>query len=368
MRIVLLGPYYPFRGGISDTNQELFNSLIKKGHKVYIIDFKLLYPKLLFPGKNQYEENYKFFKSKKIINSINPINWFFVAKKINKLKPDLIISSYWTGFLSPCLTIINKLIDKKFKKIGIIHNSISHEKRFFEKILLKFYLNNIDKFFTLSQNVQNQINKICSYSKGETLFHPIPEKYGERVEKSIAKQKLNLKENFKYILFFGLIRKYKGLDLLIKSMPLVLENNPEIKLLIAGENYESINKYTSLISELGISDKIILKNDFIKSKEVKYWFSASDIIVLPYKSASQSGVIPLSIKFKVPIVGTKIEGIKEIIEKNNIGFLAEKDSSSISNKINYVLKDQNQKIIANMEKINKKLSWNNFTKELLKKI
>lgn len=368
MRIVLLGPYYPFRGGISDTNQELFNSLIKKGHKVYIIDFKLLYPKLLFPGKNQYEENYKFFKSKKIINSINPINWFFVAKKINELKPDLIISSYWTGFLSPCLTIINKLIDKKFKKIGIIHNSISHEKRFFEKILLKFYLNNIDKFFTLSQNVQNQINKIYSYSKGETLFHPIPEKYGERVEKSIAKQKLNLNENFKYILFFGLIRNYKGLDLLIKSMPLVIENNPEIKLLIAGENYESINKYTSLISELGISDKIILKNDFIKSKEVKYWFSASDIIVLPYKSASQSGVIPLSIKFKVPIVGTKIEGIKEIIEKNNIGFLAEKDSSSISNKINYLLKDQNQKIIANMEKINKKLSWNNFTKELLKKI
>jgi hypothetical protein len=180
MRIVLLGPYYPFRGGISDTNQELFNSLIKKGHKVDIIDFKLLYPKLLFPGKNQYEESYKFFKSQKIINSINPINWFFVAKKINKLKPDLIISSYWTGFLSPCLTIINKLIDKKFKKIGIIHNSISHEKRFFEKILLKFYLNNIDKFFTLSENVQNQINKICSYSKGETLFHPIPEKYGEK--------------------------------------------------------------------------------------------------------------------------------------------------------------------------------------------
>ena len=326
MNIVLIGPYYPFRGGISDTNQELCQSLIKSGHNVEVINFKLLYPKILFPGKSQFDYNNRVdLKSKKILNSINPINWFFVAKKINSLNPDLIISTYWTGFLSPCLYAVNKLT-KNIKKIGVIHNSFSHENKFFEKKLLKIYLSSLTNIFTLSKNVLNQIKNISSSYNARSLYHPLPEKFGNKINKDEAKRRLKLKIKNRYILFFGLIREYKGVELLIRSIPKILEKN----------------------------------------NDVKYWFSASELVILPYKTASQSGIIPLSIKFETPVVCSNINGLKEDVIDNQTGFLFERSVEDLSNKINYALNTNKKKIISNIIKHKKNLSWDNFNKELLK--
>lgn len=366
MNIVLIGPYYPFRGGISDTNQELCQSLIKSGHNVEVINFKLLYPKILFPGKSQFDYNNGVdLKSKKILNSINPINWFFVAKKINSLHPDLIISTYWTGFLSPCLYAVNKLT-KNIKKIGVIHNSISHENKFFEKKLLKIYLSSLTNIFTLSKNVLNQIKNISSSYNARSLYHPLPEKFGNKINKDEAKRRLKLKVKNRYILFFGLIREYKGVELLIRSIPKILEKNNDVKLMIVGENYISLKKYKILIDKLGISKNIIFKNEYVKNNDVKYWFSASELVILPYKTASQSGIIPLSIKFETPVVCSNINGLKEDVIDNQTGFLFERSVENLSNKINYALNTNKKKIISNIIKHKKNLSWDNFNKELLK--
>ena len=370
MNIVVIGPFYPYRGGISDTNKELCESLTKKGHRVEIINFKLLYPTFLFPGKTQFQKSDNSInqKSHRILNTVNPFNWVFVIKKIKKIKPDLIITIYWTGLLSPCYYFINKFISKSVKKIGIIHNVVSHEKRPIEKYLIKLYLSKLDKYFTLSKNVLNQIQNIIKEKKGVKLFHPLPNKFGIKADKIFSKKTLDLNNQNEYILFFGLIREYKGLEILIHSFPKVLENNPNIKLLIVGENYISMKKYYQLIEKLNISKNIIIKNTFVDDEKIKYWFSSSELIIIPYKKASQSGITSLSIHFEVPSVSSNIEGLNELIKDNETGYLFNKGVNELASKINFALKSEKNNIINNIIKLKKKLTWDSFITQILKNI
>jgi len=358
MNIVVIGPLYPYRGGISDTNKELCESLISSGHEVEIINFKLLYPRFLFPGKTQFQQSIENtnLTSHRIINTVNPINWIWVIKKINELKPDLLISIYWTGLLSPSYYIINKLVSNKIKKIGIIHNVISHEKRLAEKKLLKLYLGGLDKYFTLSKNVLDQIKKISKKPKGVNLFHPLLDKFGIKEDKIISKKILGLNNDNEYILFFGLIREYKGLETLIKSMPKVVENNPNVKLLIVGENYISMKKYYQLIEKLNISKNILVKNVFIENDKIKHWFSSSELVIIPYKTASQSGITSLSFQFEIPTVSSNINGLNELIEDNKTGYLFNRNPDELALKINYALKSSRKNVINNIIKLKKELT------------
>ncbi len=249
MNIVVIGPYFPYRGGISDTNQELCENLQKLGHSVIVFTFSLQYPSIFFPGKTQLSSKSKspIIKGKRIINSLSPFNWISTVKKINNIDPDMLISCYWTPYMAPCFSFINRLINKKIKKIGLIHNAFPHENNLLQKNLLKFYLNSIDKHITFSKNVTNQINKIYNVKNGITLFLPVPKKFGEPINKNLSKEKLNLCKDSIYILFFGLIREYKGLDILIKSMSKIIEEKNKVKLLIVGENYKSIKNYKKII-------------------------------------------------------------------------------------------------------------------------
>ena len=370
MNIVVIGPFYPYRGGISDTNKELCESLINNGHKVEIINFKLLYPKVLFPGKTQFQKitEKKNLKSYRIVNTLNPFSWIRVVKKINGLKADLIITTYWTGLLSPCYYFINKFVNNKVIKIGIIHNVISHEKRLIEKQLIKLYLKGLDKYVTLSKNVSNQIEKIYKKTNGIKLFHPLPTKFGVKENKIKSKKLLGLNIKDKYILFFGLIRKYKGLEILINSMPKILEINPNIKLLIVGENYISMKKYYQLIDKLNISSSIIIKNKFIDNDKIKYWFSSSELVVIPYSKASQSGITALSFQFEVPTVSSNIDGLKELISDNESGYLFNRNANELALKINYALSADRENIINNIIRIKKELTWEKFINQILKNI
>ena len=337
MKIIVIGPYFPFRGGIADTNQELCNTLLKYGHSVEVINFKLQYPSVLFPGKTQLSKKTsgKTIDSKKIINSINLLNWFKCAKKINDLNPDIVISSYWTSFMSPCLSTINSNLKKKIIKIG--------------------------------KNVFEQIKLINKEKKGIELFHPIPKKFGEPVSVEIAKEKAGLNKSFKYLLFFGVIREYKGLDVLIKAMKKVVKHDNKIKLLVIGENYESIEKYKNLAIKENVYDNIHFNNEFVNDDEIKYWFCSAKLIIQPYKSASQSGITPLAIQFEIPTVCSNIMGLSEYITESNDGFLSNPNPRDLANKIIFALNFDLDLIKKELSTKKKKYSWNNFTNKLIQK-
>jgi glycosyltransferase involved in cell wall biosynthesis len=367
MNIVVIGPYFPYRGGISDTNQELCETLYKLGHNVKVISFKLLYPSFLFPGRTQYyqEKSKQKIKSKRLINSINPFNWLNTSKIINDLNPELVISTYWTPFLAPCLSFINNTINKNILKIGIVHNAYPHENNVLQKKLFKFYLNSINKSVTLSKNVNNQISEISKTKNEIVLFHPVPKKFGKPIEKQIAKENIGLKKKYNYLLFFGLIRKYKGLDILIESMSEIIKKRNDVKLLIVGENYESINKYKKLIKQNNLENSISFINYFISEMEIKYWFCASELVIQPYKKASQSGVTPLSFQFETPTVCTNISGLSEYIIDNKNGFLSNPNSIDLAKKILMALNSDLTLIKKGIRNKKEKLTWNNFVSNLL---
>ncbi len=367
MNIVVIGPYFPYRGGISDTNQELCENLQKLGHSVIVFTFSLQYPSIFFPGKTQLSSKSKspIIKGKRIINSLSPFNWISTVKKINNIDPDMLISCYWTPYMAPCFSFINRLINKKIKKIGLIHNAFPHENNLLQKNLLKFYLNSIDKHITFSKNVTNQINKIYNVKNGITLFLPIPKKFGEPINKNLSKEKLNLCKDSIYILFFGLIREYKGLDILIKSMSKIIEEKNKVKLLIVGENYKSIKNYEKIIERKKLSNNIFFKNKFIDENEIKYWFCCSDLVIQPYKKASQSGISSLSFQFEIPTVTTNIKGLSEYIIDNQDGFISEPNHKDLSNKILFAI-DYDKKLMINKIKIKKdKYNWEKFVSHLI---
>ena len=369
MKIVVIGPYFPFRGGIADTNQELCNALLESGHSVEIINFKLQYPSVLFPGKTQLSKKIsgKIINSKKIINSINVLNWFKCAKKINDLKPEIVISTYWTSFMSPCLSIINRKLKKKIIKIGIIHNAYPHEKILLQKAFFKIYLNSITKYYTLSKNVFKQIKLINKEKKGIELFHPIPKKFGESVSVKFAKEKLGLKKGFKYLLFFGLIREYKGLDILIIAMKKIIKHDNKIKLLVIGENYGSVEKYKNLAIKEKVYDNIHFNNKFVDDDEIKYWFCSAKLIIQPYKRASQSGITPMAIQFEIPSVCSNIDGLSEHITESKDGFLSNPNPRDLADKILFALNFDLDLIKKELSIKKKKYSWNKFSNKLIQK-
>lgn len=369
-KIIIVGPASPLRGGISDFNEAFANSLVEKGYLVEIISFSLQYPKFLFPGKsqNRIEQTEAFnFKISTIINSINPISWWRTAKFIKDKNPSKVFIRFWMPFFAPCLGIIGGYLKRnKIPVFGIVDNAIAHEKRLGDAMLVNYFLNKCDSHFTLSEKVKIDIKKINNRVSVESLFHPIYNSYSKITNKASALKRLNLKEG-KYILFFGLIRKYKGLDLAIRAMSnkLIVEKN--IKLIIAGEFYDSEEKYQDLIRDLNLKN-IIIYNQFIKNKQVPDFFSVSNLVILPYTSATQSGVTQLAMYYKKPMLVTNVGGLPEIIDHKKDGYISSTNPDEMSEYIlDYFSQDKKEK---NMSfAISKKhdfYSWGNFVKKIIK--
>ena len=239
MNILLIGPFPPLRGGISDFNNELYKQL-KKRNSIHLLTFSILYPTFLFPGKNQFFNNIKNGNIEKI-NPYNPLSYYKTYRFIKKIKPDLIITTHWNPIFSISYSLINRFSSKNIIKSGILHNIYSHEKNIFENIFLNFYLNSLDKLITLSDYTSKQVQKKNINCK--SLFHPIPELNQNLSDRNKILKEKKLDPNKKYLLHFGLIRKYKGLDLLIKSLKKAIEKDNMIHLIIAGEFYDDIKKF-----------------------------------------------------------------------------------------------------------------------------
>ncbi len=362
-KAIFIGPAYPYRGGIAAFNENLASTFQSNGWTCKMITFTQQYPNFLFPGKTQLttDDAPPNLTITRGIYSTNPLNWLKISKKIVAEKPDIVITQYWMPFMAPAFGTILRGIKKGLpdtKRITIVHNFKPHESRIGDQQLNKFIVNRTDHLICLSENVTEEVKQKAPHKAVKTLFHPIYDHYGDSIEQQSAISHLGLDPNYKYLLFFGLIRQYKGLDLLIMAMRHIKESH-NTKLIIAGEFYESEKKYDELIESLDIKDRIIKVNKYIPNDDVPKYFCASDLIVLPYKTATQSGVVPIALHFNKNIIVTDVGSLSQLIEKHNIGYIAETNPESIAEQINNYF-DKPNLLNHDFSDIKQELSWQGF--------
>ena len=362
---LLIGPAHPFRGGIAETQHELAKALQEQGKTVELITFTTLYPQFFFPGSSPLSlaKAPDEIIIKQYIHAYLPFGWKKVAKKINELNPKTIVFRYYTPFLAPVYGVIAKNINSLIKKIALVDNWIPHETKIWDSFLNRYFGKKIDGFTTLSDNVAKQVKK-DSLKPVWTGFHPISSKLLDPIDKSLARKKIAVSEKTKVVLFFGLIRKYKGLELIIKAFNETPLNNNNIVLYIAGECYENPKKYIDLVSHLGISDRIIFDLTFKNSKEIALIFSASDIVVQTYHTATQSGVTPLAYFYQKPILVSNIKGLRAPIENDKTGEWTSKEPKEIALNIKNMLEDNNyMRYQKNLIKVKNDYLWSSFAKK-----
>ncbi len=362
-KVIIIGPAHPYRGGIANFNNSLADAFFKNGDDIEILSFKLQYPSFLFPGKTQFESSDppKNIKIKSIINSINPFNWFNVAREINRKNPDFVIIRYWLPFMGPCLGSIARLLNKKIKILAITDNIIPHEKRFGDFFLTKYFVSSCDAFVTLSASVLEDLTQFTKSKNKKFTPHPIYDTFGEKIDKSVAKKNLELNINDKYLLFFGFVRKYKGLDLMLHAMSDQRIKDLGVKLIVAGEFYDNIDFYLDLINELDIDSNIILKSDFIDERDVKNYFCASDMITQTYRTATQSGVTQIAYHFERPMLVTDVGGLAEIVPNKKVGYVTTQEPKIIADAIvDFYTNNRELDFEKNTKTEKLKFSWQNL--------
>jgi glycosyltransferase involved in cell wall biosynthesis len=360
--IIILGTAYPLRGGLASFNERLCRAFMENGDKVKLLTFSLQYPSLLFPGKTQYSDSKKPNIEIEIgINSINPLNWLKMGYRIKKEKPDILIFRYWTPFMAPCFGTIARIVKKNrhTKIITIVDNMIPHEKHFFDAILTKYFIKPVDAFIAMSKSVYNDIGRFDSQKAKKLSVHPLYDNFGDKLDKEDALQRLGLNKDNIYFLFFGFIRAYKGLDLLIEAFSDARLRQFPVKLIVAGEFYENDKPYLEAIRKFNLSNDIILHTDFIPNEKVKEYFCAADLIVQPYKNATQSGVTQIGYHFEKPMLVTNVGGLSEIIPHGKAGYVVEPISKEITNAMLDFLNNKPD-FTQDIQKEKEKYTWKKF--------
>ena len=367
-KITILSAAYPLRGGIAHFAGLLYKELLRH-FEVDVITFKRQYPTILFPGKTQLEsgESVDIIPTKVEVDSLNPINWIRIGNRIKNTQPDFLILKYWMPFFAPCYGVISRLAKRngKTKIVAICHNVIPHEKKPGDLSLTKFFFSSVDKFVLLSGSVKRELLNIVPNAKYRTLFHPIYSNFGDPVSKETAREYLKL-ESKNTLLFFGFIREYKGLDVLLQAAA-ELKTKLDFQLIIAGEFYSNEDKYRQMIKGLDLESNVILFSDFIPQDEVRYYFSACDVVVLPYKSATQSGIVQIANNFVKPMISTNVGGLSEVIIDGKNGYLVEKKNpTELAKSISkYFLENKEVQFSENIRTGKDRYSWTNFTNELI---
>ena len=371
MHVIIIGPAHPLRGGgITTFNERLARQLQNEGHQTSIFSFSLQYPGFLFPGKSQFTDDPapKDLDIHTRINSVNPFNWLRVGHEIKRLKPDMVIVRYWIPLMGPCLGTILRIIkkNKHTRIICIADNVVPHEKRFGDKAFTRYFIKPVDAFITMSEKVLADL-RLFTNKKALLVPHPLYDNFGEKISKAAARKQLAIGNEQKIILFFGFIRKYKGLDILLDAMKLIntkhQTHNP--KLLIAGEFYEDRKIYDDQIHKLGISDDLILHTHFIPDSEVKNYLCAADVVIQPYRNATQSGVTPLAYHFEVPMIVTNVGGLPAMVPDNKAGLVAEPNAVSLAKKIQEYFDKGENHFLPHLLEEKKKFSWTKLVESIL---
>ena len=372
MKIIIVGPSHPYRGGIAAFTDRLANEFQVEGADVELYTFTLQYPSILFPGKTQYSdalapEDIKIFRK---INSINPFTWIKTAKEIKAKNPDIVVFAYWMSFFAPCYAQMAKIIskNKNTRCIGLVHNMMPHERSLLDRLLSPCFVKRMHAFAALSKSVLNDVSKLDKKSKPKLFSpHPLYDHYGDREDKAVALSSLYLDDNYNYLLFFGLIREYKGLDLLLKAMSDERLDNYPLKLIVAGEFYEKKEPYLQMIDNLDIKDRVIVCDKYIPDEEVKNFFNLADMVVQPYKSATQSGVTQVAYHFEKPMLVTDVGGLREIVPDGKVGYVVEPEPKKIADAIcDFYDNDRKEFFEANIVEEKKKYEWSKMTETIMK--
>ncbi|MFT3675184.1 MAG: glycosyltransferase [Chitinophagaceae bacterium] len=336
-KVVIIGPAHPLRGGLATFNQRLAREFMAQGDECSIWSFSLQYPSFLFPGKTQYSDEPApaDIPIHTEINSINPFNWLRVGNKLRRMRPDLIIVRYWLPLMGPCLGTILRRVRKKghTRIVCIADNIIPHEKRPGDKPFTRYFVKSCHAFITMSEKVMQDLRSFEDKKPALLIRHPLYDNFGEPVAKTAARQHLAIDSQQKLVIFFGFIRKYKGLDLLLQAMTDPRIRQAGIRLLVAGEFYEEEQPYRQQIEQSGISDLLILHTDFIPDSEVRYYLCAADAVIQPYRNATQSGVTPLAYHFDKPMVVTNVGGLPDLVPHEKAGLVVAPDPTAIADGI-----------------------------------
>lgn len=331
--IVILGPAYPLRGGIAAFNERLAQELIGMGHQVVIYTFSLQYPSFLFPGKTQLSDAPppQGLDIRVQVNTLNPLSWFRTARDIRRLRPDMVLTRFWIPFMAPALGSILRRVKKggQTRVVCIADNVIPHEKRPGDQALTRYFLDSCDAFIAMSRTVSDDLKKFVSGPVTLTP-HPLYDHFGEKADKIAARRQLGVDTEGKWLLFFGFIRTYKGLDLLLEALTDPEIKREQIRLIVAGEFYESEEPYRKLLAKNKLRDAVILHTHFISDDQVRYYFSAADAIVLPYRSATQSGIAPMAYHFERPMIATDVGGLAETIPDGISGLVCQPEPEALA--------------------------------------
>ena len=364
-KVIIIGTAHPFRGGLASFNQRIAKEFQEQGDEVEIFTFTLQYPSIVFPGKTQYSDGPAptNLSIQRTFSSINPFTWIKTGRAIKALKPDIVLCRFWLPFMGPCFGTMLRIIkqNKHTKILSLIDNIIPHEQRIGDKQLAQYFVNQVDAFVVMSKSVQRDLQQFLKEQPVKYIPHPVYDNYGDPLEKPVARQWLNIPTAGEYILFFGFIRDYKGLDLLLRAMADERIQQREIQLIVAGEYYGGKEKYETLIKELGIADRLILKTDFIPNEEVKYFFSAADLVVQPYKSATQSGISQLCYHFEKPMVVTNVGGLPEIVRHEQGGYVVPVEVTAIADAIlAFYEKEKEADFISVVKEVKKEFAWDSM--------
>lgn len=361
MKIVILSPFYPFRGGLAQLNARLYTEL-SKNNEVKAYTFTTLYPDFLFPGKTQFVsegDSAQKIDSIRTLNSINPFSYLKTAKVINRFSPDILIIPYWMSFLAPAFGTVIRFINKKTKIVSLVHNAISHERTLFEKPLANYFLKKCDAYIVMSEPVKRDVLSIKPTATILLQPHPIYDHYKDKIDKKEARHQLDLDVNKKTLLFFGFIRDYKGLDILIEATNYLTD---DYQLIIAGESYGSFDKYTQLINASSLKNNILVLEQYINDDMVSLLFSATDVLVLPYKSATQSGVVAMAYQLETPVIATNVGALGQTVKEAQTGLVVDEvDPKALADTIlDYFNKDRSEVFLTNIKSEKKRLSWKSF--------
>ena len=370
MKVIILGTAWPYRGGLSAFNERLAREYQACGHEVEIVTFTLQYPSFLFPGKTQYssEPAPEGLKITRMLNAINPFSWLRTGLYIRRQKPDLVICKFWLPFMAPALgTTLRIAKQKGMRRIAILDNLVPHEKRPGDTMFAKYFVGSVDGMVAMSKSVLADADLFDPQHKKPRVFcpHPLYDHYGDTLERKEALDLIGLRESQKYVLFFGFIRDYKGLDLLLDAMADERMEHMGVKLIVAGEFYGDPKPYMDQLRRLDIDSRVVMHTDFIPDHEVNRYFCAADLVVQPYKTATQSGVTQIAFHFGKPMVVTNVGGLPEIVPDGKVGFVVEPDAQQIADAIvRYFEEGWQERLTAGVLEEKQKYAWSNMTKAI----
>lgn len=362
-KITVVGPAHPYRGGLASIMEILSRTFAVRGAQVDIKTFTVQYPEFLFPGKSQYSDSAapSDLRIERCVNTVNPFNWISVGMRIRKEAPDVVLLKYWTPFMAPCFGTIARIArsNRHTKVLVQLDNIVPHEHHITDSLFNRYFIGSCDGFIYMSEQVKQDLDR---YTKRPSLFspHPLFVNFGDKVSKEAACEHLNLDPNVEYSLFFGIIRDYKGLDLLLDTWAKLKADGKTAgrKLIIAGEFYYNKGKYIDQIAANKLVDDIVLHDYFIKDEDVRYFFSASDVVIQPYWSATQSGVTQIAYHFNVPMIVTNVGGLAEIVPDNVVGYVTDTTVDSLALAfVKFYEPGTAERFTKNMEQEKKRFSW-----------